>query len=103
MKNLNNLNDLFDADKSLSGEGQLKRSETKIKDLIKDVYNVYIIDNETGLAVSKIGSNLSEDDAEEMLNIGFVTKYYCLNYYESGSDFDKRLEQDVENFNKLKD
>lgn len=96
----NKFNDLFDADKSLSDDGQFKRSETKIEDVEHlNLYNVYIIDKETGLAVSKIGNNLSEDEAEEMLNVGFLTNYYCINYYEAGSDFDKRLEKDIEDLN----
>lgn len=96
----NKFNYLFDADKSLSDDGQFKRSETKIEDVEDlNLYNVYIIDKETGLAVSKIGNNLSEDEAEEMLNVGFLTNYYCINYYESGSDFDKRLEKDIEDLN----
>ena len=102
----NKLNDLFDADKSLSEEGQAKRAEINIEDIEGievNLYNVYLVDMETGLAVSKVGNNLSEDDAEEMLNPGFLTKYYRLNYYEAGSDFDKRLEKDIEDLNGLKD
>lgn len=96
----NKFNDLFDADKSLSDDGQFKRSETKIEDVEHlNLYNVYIIDKETGFAVSKIGNNLSEDEAEEMLNVGFLTNCYCINYYEAGSDFDKRLEKDIEGLN----
>jgi hypothetical protein len=98
---MKNKNDLFNADKALSPNGKEKRSKTKIEDLT--IYNVYLFDNETGNVLQKISSEVSEDEAEEIVSCSFDIPGKFFNYYEAGSDFDKRLEKDIEDLNGLKD
>ncbi|NCD07104.1 MAG: hypothetical protein EOL97_13380 [Spirochaetia bacterium] len=97
---MKNKNDLFNADKSLSPNGKEKRSKTKIEDLT--IYNVYLFDNETGNVLQKISSEVSEDEAEEIVSCSFDIPGKFFNYCECGTNSDKLFEKDLKKIKETK-
>jgi len=97
---MKNKNDLFNADKALSPNGKEKRSKTKIEDLT--IYNVYLFDNETGNVLEKISSEVSEDEAEEIVSCSFDIPGKFFNYCECGTNSDKLFEKDLKKIKETK-
>jgi len=66
---------------------------------MEKIYNVYIIECETGKASAKIGSNLNERQANKRVMTGLmrINDNFFVGDYEVGSETDKRLEQDLLN------
>ena len=65
------------------------------------LYNVYIVECETGKGSVKIGSNLNERQVEKRVMTGLmrINENFFVGDYEVGSETDKRLEQDLLNKN----
>ena len=104
-KNNYEFKDLFDADKSLSEEGQAKRADVKIEDIEGvevNLYNVYLFDNETGNVLQKISSEVSEDEAEEIVSCSFDIPGKFFNYCECGTNSDKLFEKDLKKIKETK-